>query len=229
MKKYLILVLILFSIHLNAQKTIYGEVTYLVSLKKENAQKTKSKDSLISRKVKELFKNAHDVNFILEFNSNESIYKKSKTLKNDLEASINLTEIMAGNNNLYYHNLSENSNVMVMNIGGKDFIISKPKVEWQLLNESKTIGNYLCYKAIMKDNNKVIAWYTPSITVGHGPNSFNGLPGLIIELSNKTLVFSVTKINISKTSKIKKIIKPVEGQKLTYEEFKKKFGGVFEE
>jgi GLPGLI family protein len=227
--RYLFFVLSFCATNLFAQNSIQGEMTYLVSMDKNDFKKVENQDPNVSKRVNDLIKNSHDVYFILSFNKNESLYKKSEVLKNDAQGSLNLTEIMAGNNNTYYHNSQDNSNVMVMNVGGKDYIVSKPKVEWKLLKESKMIGEFLCYKAIVMNNtNDIVAWYAPSIAVNHGPNSFNGLPGLILELKNNKLSYLAENINL-KPKKVEDISRPINGEKLTYEEFKKKFGDVFKE
>ena len=63
-----------------------------------------------------------------------------------------------------------------------------------MTNESKPIGKYTAIKAEanIKEKNrkgkevnkKIIAWFTPEIPVGAGPQKFWGLPGLILELNN---------------------------------------------
>lgn len=227
--KYLILTFFVFVSHVRVQTPIYGEVSYLVSLNKNDFKEVKSGDSQTSNKVNDLITNSHDVHFILTFNQYESNFQKDNVLKSDVETGINLTEIMAGNNNIYYHNSKNNTSIMAMNIGGEDFLISKPKNEWQLINETKKIGDFICYKALLKNNtNNVIAWYTPSIPVNHGPNSFNGLPGLILELRNNKLIFVADKINL-KPEEHTNIPRPNNGIELTYQEFKKKFGSVLDQ
>jgi GLPGLI family protein len=55
------------------------------------------------------------------------------------------------------------------------------KIDWLLVNESKKIGEYECFKA--KCNYKgrsYTAWYTLEIPVSYGPWKLNGLPGLIL-------------------------------------------------
>lgn len=59
---------------------------------------------------------------------------------------------------------------------------SQNKINWQLINETKTISNYICKKAVGKYGNRTVtAWYTQEIPFSEGPYNFKGLPGLIVE------------------------------------------------
>ena len=70
----------------------------------------------------------------------------------------------------------------------------------------KNIDGKKCYKAITKDYNYLVsgkkeinitAWYCPEINVSEGPNRFNGLPGLILELSTLNFSYVAKKINLN--------------------------------
>ena len=90
--------------------------------------------------------------------------------------------------------------------------------------ESKKIGNYLCYKAIKtntstKGKSIDIAWFTPQIPVNFGPSSYFGLPGLILEVSRGKITMKATKIELNPKKKIK-IKKPTKGRRMTSEEYR---------
>jgi GLPGLI family protein len=61
---------------------------------------------------------------------------------------------------------------------------SLPALQWTLLEEYRVIAGYNCRKAstIIMDSIYVIAFYTNEIPVSGGPESFNGLPGMILGL-----------------------------------------------
>ena len=74
---------------------------------------------------------------------------------------------------------------------------------WEITNETKKINNYTCYKATAKYKiinpkgvfyHPVIAWFCPEIPLQHGPRGFGGLPGLILELQYREIVFGATLI-----------------------------------
>lgn len=73
------------------------------------------------------------------------------------------------------------------------------KQEWELVNEEKKIGNFVCFKATCDFRGRsYTAWYASTIPISFGPWKFKGLPGLIIELadSKNEVIFSVKKIEI---------------------------------
>ncbi|REE27803.1 GLPGLI family protein [Winogradskyella pacifica] len=74
------------------------------------------------------------------------------------------------------------------------------KINWSLVNEKKSIGNYECLKAIGKvhygkhKGETIEAWYAPSIPLSFGPKMYYGLPGLILEIKEKNNVLYADKI-----------------------------------
>lgn len=110
---------------------------------------------------------------------------------------------------------------------GENFLISVTPFDWKLTQETKKIGNYVCYKATTikhvegrngKMQRVVTAWYTTQIPYNFGPKDYNGLPGLILELQEDNLLINATKITIQPTKK-KIIEKPTEGEKVTQQEY----------
>ena len=59
------------------------------------------------------------------------------------------------------------------------------KLEWKITEEVRQIAGFDCRKAvaIICDSVYVVAFYTEDITVPGGPESFNGLPGMILGLA----------------------------------------------
>lgn len=82
---------------------------------------------------------------------------------------------------------------------------------WELLDETKVIDQFTCFKAILKqdcnDNmgKKIVliteAWYAPALPYAFGPKEFSGLPGLILELKTKRTTFVAAKIVKSEQTK----------------------------
>lgn len=70
---------------------------------------------------------------------------------------------------------------------GKLYLISDSlKIpDWKILNDIKEVAGHVCMNASLKDtllNQKIIAWFALDIPVQAGPDSFFGLPGLILEV-----------------------------------------------
>jgi GLPGLI family protein len=87
--------------------------------------------------------------------------------------------------------------------GENFYLASKNDFNWQISTQTKDIGGYKCYKAAGTKiifgvngpvNIPVMAYFTPSLPINAGPNGYSGLPGLILELQIKNIVFGATKI-----------------------------------
>jgi GLPGLI family protein len=122
---------------------------------------------------------------------------------------------------------------------GKIIIVESRNTKWELLNESKTIDGYVCYKAtatlIRNNGNKgvfkfpIIAWYAPAIPIPFGPLGYGNLPGLILELQERNILYGVSKIVLNyKTEDIKtKLLKPLDGKRISSEELSSKIAELF--
>ena len=57
--------------------------------------------------------------------------------------------------------------------------------DWEVHPEKKTIKSYKAQKATTSFAGRdYVAWFTPEVPVPEGPYKFNGLPGLILEISD---------------------------------------------
>lgn len=62
---------------------------------------------------------------------------------------------------------------------------------WNLLNEKKQIGKYLCQKASTNFSGRDwIVWFTAELPYSFGPWKLHGLPGLIVEASDSENKYS---------------------------------------
>ena len=127
-------------------------------------------------------------------------------------------------------------------IMGKLFLIKDrlSAYDWQLTNETKSIGKYTCYKAtysreeekvhmilengeMTKKTNKetivTTAWYTPEVPVNNGPEHYNGLPGLILEVVDGDLTIRCSEIILNPKEK-GSINEPVKGKKVTQKAYR---------
>ncbi len=69
---------------------------------------------------------------------------------------------------------------------------------WKLYKEVKIIANYKCHKATTNfRGRKYVAWYTTDIPVNFGPWKFKGLPGLILEVTDKSKEVLIQLTNLS--------------------------------
>lgn len=107
------------------------------------------------------------------------------------------------------------------NIIGKDFLIKDtlPDYDWNISDETKTIGEFICKKALTLHNDKtIVAWYAPSVPLQNGPDEYHGLPGLIIELEDGNTTYRA--LNIKETTKLT-LTKPTKGKEITSDDYQK--------
>lgn len=183
----------------------------------------------------------------LDFNSHESVFQEEKTLDSGpasfQSGGMEMVFTVSGGSDILYRNLSENRYTNQNDFHGKIFLIRDElkKPEWVLSNETKSIGEYVCFKAsydytvtktvVNSDNGNeetetveeiqtVTAWYTPQIPLGHGPENYWGLPGLILEISDGNYSLLCTKIVLNNKDAVD-ISEPKKGTKITREKYEK--------
>ena len=95
-----------------------------------------------------------------------------------------------------------NQTVMYSDRIGRDnyMYVEEPKMEWKILPETVTIGEYKTQKAETNYGGRVWnAWFTTQLPYQDGPYKFSGLPGLIIKLEDTSGDYS---FDLKETKKI---------------------------
>lgn len=192
MKNTILFLLLIYTLSLCSQT---GVVTYKVENKIESK----------SERVKKIKEELSLIEFSLNYNKDKSYFKKEKNIpKNQLMANIAVVLVGAFNDFVQYNNTKEalhndeirNTNYQVDH--------SHKMTGWKLTNETTTINDFICYKAILTEYNNgsetyfdTVAWFTPSIPVGYGPIGYGGLPGLILQLEYNKAVYTADKITLN--------------------------------
>ena len=127
---------------------------------------------------------------------------------------------------------------------GKIFLVKDTieKIDWKPGSETKFIGEYRCYKAtytkmvekprvvygsddesekekaLEMEERTVTAWYTPEIPINNGPDNYQGLPGLILEVRDGKLTIICSKIVLNPKNKLE-IKEPEKGKVVTQEKY----------
>lgn len=87
-------------------------------------------------------------------------------------------------NNIIYTDLSTNTSIVQKTVFEETFLVrdSTRKINWKITSETREIAGYSCRRAnaIIMDSIYVVAFYTDEIPVSGGPESFTGLPGMIL-------------------------------------------------
>ncbi len=151
--------LLLFSATLFGQD-FYGKVEYqtiqnkskkeAVSISKES-EKESAEDALTGidkEAMKEAMAKAFQKNYILTFNKNEALFEEVVALEKPEQGGVSVSISMSGDGDKYM-NTKDKISYTEEDIFGDEFVIkdSLPKIDWQITNETKIIGDYNCVKA----------------------------------------------------------------------------------
>ena len=185
--------------------------------------------------------------YSLDFTKSKSVYKEVQELDAPNAPSSNGVMIMVqgsnGSNDVLYKNISENRMANKKELMGKVFLIRDNLVayDWELMGETKNIGNYTCYKAKFEIEEEdiqinmidgevkeekvtkkrtLVAWYTPEVPISNGPSNYGGLPGLILEVNDGNQTFVCSEIVLN-PKEVKEIKEPTKGKVVTRDEFSK--------
>lgn len=94
-------------------------------------------------------------------------------------------------------------------------------LEWRITDETRQIAGFECRKAVTRicDSVYVVAFYTDQIPVSSGPESFGGLPGMILGLAVPRLytTWFATKVELTEPTAAQ--LNPVQkGKKVNWEQ-----------
>lgn len=164
----------------------------------------------------------------LTFTDNESIYHPFKETE--------LTGANANQSGYYmrfgrenrsvYKNLSKDKLTDSRDFMQKQFLIKGfvTTRQWKIGKKQKQILGYNCMEASCKIDSAtmVTAWFSPQLPISNGPVDFQGLPGMILQISindgERTITATEVKLKDVDTSVI---IEPTKGKEVTSDEFEK--------
>ena len=182
-----------------------GIVLYSTSIEAVNDIPSEHKDFF-----KEMISAAESHQFELKFNKNQSSFKFIDNLSKDQNASLTNQNIArSGFSSAIDVYIDRNKKEELQQKADGTLILGEYNIDgWEILNDSKNISEYLCYKAVRKvpvvdrngvsKVNTITAWFAPSLPFNYGPQNFYGLPGLILELTKNKTTFLATKIVLDK-------------------------------
>lgn len=238
----IIILIALFIINSIRAQDFQGVVTYKTDRKLDMKLDSTQLNSDMQRQIQEMMRKQFQKEFTLRFNKTESLYKEEKSLGVSQPAGMQVVMIGGGESDELYKNVKEERFSSQRELMGKTFLVKDQlkAIDWKLENETKKIGNYTCYKATAKimrpnigrnfdeDENiesepeeleiNVTAWYTPEIPISNGPESYWGLPGLILETNDGQQMILCNKIVLNTKKKIE-INEPTKGKVITSSKF----------
>lgn len=156
--------------------------------------------------------------FEMFFTDKESLYKPAPD-------GISESKMMMGNvpaeRNIVYNNYETMTCVAEKKVFEKTYLVSDSikQYQWKVTEEFRKIAGFNCRRAetIIMDSVYVIAFYTDAILAEGGPESFNGLPGMILGIVMPRLNVSYFATKIDNYLPLEKeIAAPIKGEKVTY-------------
>lgn len=131
--------------------------------------------------------------------------------------SIDKMPLMVDRLNIYV-NLNDSSKVTQSKYAEKLYVVKgkAAKLDWDIDGRAETILGRTCYKATLRQDSTVTAWFTTDVPMACGPLGYYGLPGLVVRMT--TPVYTLDLESIAEADNV--VLKePEEGIAVTEEEY----------
>lgn len=138
----------------------------------------------------------------LSFSNDKSVYQL-------LEEGKSAMSFLGGEpwltiNNTVYRNFNTDSVTTVKKVFEEDYVVKDKRMDvlWKMTNEVREIAGYQCRRAngLVMDSIYVVAFFSEEIVPSGGPESFSGLPGMIlgVALPHENVTWFATKVEVIK-------------------------------
>jgi GLPGLI family protein len=162
--------------------------------------------------------------FTLDFNADKTLYEP---VQPDGQAENEILDFIGqmAARNIIYTDLSTREFVGMKNVLGTKFLIrdSIRKINWKMRTETRDIAGFHCLRAdaFIMDSLYVIAFFCDQIATQGGPESFTGLPGMIlgVALPRSNTTWFATGVTVGQSNR-KPITPPGKGNPAKVAEFK---------
>ena len=224
--KYKIQFITIFLLSLSIFSQNSGSVSYQIHLNFNLNSKNQSNNEYLKSLVEE----SKHLQFQLDFNSTQSHFYFQNNMKKEVENNQNekIISIMVANGDYYFDKATQK--VIIQN--NENILLSRDysPSPWLITEESKMIDSYICYKATctemfknrdgIEKSREIVAWFAPSLPYSFGPKQFNGLPGLILEITDNNITLLANKIEYKNQEEVK--IKIPKGKIISESDYVKK-------
>lgn len=161
----------------------------------------------------------------LTFSGNTTLYKPIEEQESPQQNFLSFHPSMNQINHIY-SDLATGTFVNQKTAFEQNFLVKDTlrNIKWKITDETREIAGYSCRRAngIMMDSIYVVAFYTDKIPVSGGPESFSGLPGMILDVMLPHEHIRWTAKTVSEKSGLAASIKaPTKGKVQTTTELKK--------
>ena len=171
-------------------------------------------------------------NFILYFSDTESLFvdnaKENEAPSNMMKKAMWFAGVKGQPQVKFarlYHNLEKKIQVKQTEFMTRLFLEESDaaKLKWKMGAATKEILGYSCMQANIEiDGKKILVWFTPDIAVSTGPDTYYGLPGLILEanVNQGQQVWLAASIDLTAPSR-NELAKPRDGKKVKSDQYKR--------
>ena len=165
------------------------------------------------------FKTAH---FNLAFKDEKTLYTP---IADDAQQNTPSDFTSVANQNIVYSNLDKQQSIAFKTVFDDKFLIkdSTRKIHWKITDELRDIAGFRCRRAnaIIMDSIYVVAFFTTEILTTGGPESFNGLPGMIlgVALPHEHVTWFATKVSASQPVTDADLMPPAKGKPVNKKEY----------
>ncbi|MHA4810608.1 GLPGLI family protein [Flavitalea flava] len=210
------------NLQVKAQHTIFLSEGKIEFEKKINLYAQLDDDNTWTDFAKKTMPNFKTTYFNLLFTRNKTLYKPGRE---GSERSNNFWEQPVAEENVVFTDLEKQKSSTQKKLFDQLFLVqdSLRTIRWKITNETRTIAGFTCRRAnaIIMDSIYVVAFYTEEILTTGGPESFTGLPGMIlgVALPHQHLTWFATKVQTVSVAE-NEIIAPLKGKKVNNQSLK---------
>ncbi len=161
--------------------------------------------------------------FDLTFTNGKTLYKPGREFVNSPKPPA--WTVGPATENIVYTNYTTQEQISEKEVFENTYLMkdSIHHIDWKIINETRNIAGFTCRKAVGKlfDSVYVIAFFSDQILVTGGPESFGGLPGMILGLAIPRLhtTWYATKVEM-KPVKEETMMSPKKGKKINFTQLK---------
>ncbi|MEP6727406.1 MAG: GLPGLI family protein [Bacteroidota bacterium] len=207
---------------LHAQNTIFlteGKIEFEKKVNTYSLMEDGDSWSELQKKTMPKFRTTY---FDLLFSKNKTIYQPGRENpdNNKIFFNDNVAE-----ENVVYSELDSSKSISQKKVFEQVFLIqdSTRQIQWKITDETRVVAGFQCRRAnaIIMDSIYVVAFYTDDIIAPGGPESFNGLPGMIlgVSLPHQHVTWFATKVAATPVTAAQLKL-PSKGKKVTNESLK---------
>jgi GLPGLI family protein len=214
LKSLTVLFFLAFAIKAGAQNTIFlteGRIEFERKLNLYSQLEEDNSWSELQKKTMPKFKITY---FDLLFTGKKTLYQPGRE-----NADNNKLWEQPAEENVIYSDLASSSATSQKRVFEQLFLVqdSTRSIQWKITDETRVIAGFQCRRAnaLIMDSIYVVAFYTDDIVTPGGPESFSGLPGMIlgVALPHQHVTWFATKVvNLAVKEETLKI--PTKGKKL---------------